>query len=91
MFTIGYHGNTAIVDRTSQQKLGKLPTEELLERGMFKAAFCAVLDAGSPEDAQRFLEAFNRKTGCAYRSVDELKRLFGVFENPKDVVKITAV
>lgn len=91
MFTIGYHGNTAIVDRTSQQRLGKLSTEELLEKGMFKAAFCAVLETGGPEEAQRFLEAFNRSTSSGYRSVEELKRLFGVFENPKSVVKITAV
>ena len=88
IFTIGYDGDTAIVDGKAKKRYGKLKTAELAEAGLFKAAFCSALFAGSDDEVQLVLEAYNRGEKTSYSDIDDLKRLFGVFEIPQVVTKV---
>lgn len=90
-FTIGYSGNTAIVDGSLKQRFKSLTPQALAKAGQFKAALCAALYDRSEEGLRQVLEEFNRRTPRPLRSVDELKRIFGVFDVPPGVGKIIQV
>ncbi len=79
VFTIGYQGDAAIVDRTAMKKYAKLGTMELLELGLYRAAFCSALYAANDHEMSEFLRAFHEKTGIKSDTADDLKRLFGVY------------
>ncbi|MBN1685645.1 MAG: hypothetical protein JW852_03275 [Spirochaetales bacterium] len=88
IFTVGYDGDTAIVDGKAKRRYGKLKTAELLEAGLFKPAFCSALFSGDKQEIALVIEAYNRGENTAYSSEDDLKRLFGVYEMPGDITKI---
>ncbi len=79
VFTIGYQGDAAIVDRTAMKKYAQLGTMELLELGLYRAAFCSALYAANDDEMAGFLQAFSDKTGIKSDTADDLKRLFGVY------------
>ncbi len=89
IFTIGYQGNTAIVDGHALKQYKNYSTQELLEKDFFKAAFCSALYTGSSDELQMVLQKYNSKSDRTYTTVEELKRLFGVFEVPSDITKVT--
>ena len=91
LFTIGYDGNTAIVDKRARAKYGNLSTEELLEAGLYKAAFCSALYEEDGSVVDRFATAFTDKTQIQVGDALGLKRLFGVFQIPSDVIKVKRV
>lgn len=78
LFTIGYDGNTAIVDAKARAQYGKLTTAQLMERSLFRAAFASALHSGDPEDFRVFYEAFNARAGTAFTDLESFKRLFGI-------------
>jgi hypothetical protein len=83
VFTIGYDGPAAGVDKQAKQKYGPLSTRELAERGLFRAAYSSAVYSKDAGELAGVVEIYN-KTAGANLSVDSpLDRLFGVF--PVDV------
>jgi hypothetical protein len=80
VFTIGYQGGVAIVDSHAFKRYKKYSTLRLLEEGLFKAAFCSALWDDNKEEQQLILDRYNEKSEHRYTSVEDLKRVFGVFE-----------
>jgi len=72
VFTIGYDGPAAVVDKQAKRKYGKLPTRELAEKGLFRAAYSSAVFAGNQEDI-KFV------SDLAGADVSAMDRLFGVF------------
>jgi hypothetical protein len=91
IFTIGYQGMNAVVDGQELKRYKNLSTEGLLEEGQFKAAFCSALYNESDEECGLVLKRYNEHSGRTYSSIQELKRLFGVFDVPADVAKVNII
>ncbi len=91
IFTIGYQGSAAMVDRAAVQRYGKLSTEELAREGMFRAAFCSALYSGDESEFDAFKLVFAEASGMEGLSVEELKRLFGVKGVPDNVSRVIHV
>jgi hypothetical protein len=87
--TIGYSGISAICDK-KLQKPGT-PVEKLLEDGLFKAAFSKALCDENTADQEKVLESYNRQSASEYKSIEELKRLFGVFRVPDKITKVKRI
>jgi hypothetical protein len=84
IFTIGYDGPAAVIDKQAKRKYGKLSTRELAEKGLFRAAYSSAVYPGAPpEDLQFVAEAYGRLVGHSPADPAALDRLFGVF--PVDV------
>ncbi len=88
IFVIGYDGDTAIVDGKAKRRYGKLKTAQLAETGLFKAAFCSALFSGDEQEMQLVLDSYNQGEQTPYSRVDDLKRLFGVYEVPETITKV---
>jgi len=83
VFTIGYDGAAAVVDRQAKRKYGKLSTRELAEKGLFRAAYASALYSKDEGEIKFVAEAFNRQSGKTQTEFSEsflasLNRLFGV-------------
>lgn len=91
VFTIGYRGNTAIVNGSLKRKYSKLSALELAERGMFKQAICYALYTSSDEDLNSILTMYNEHNENKIRDTEELKRIFGVTRIPEEVTKMLAM
>jgi len=102
IFTIGYEGNAAVVDGALKKRYGSLSTEQLAEQQLFKQAVCSAVyerTSGSSQNSgnegdkalERVLEIYNSKNERKIGSVEELQRLFGVYEVPEGIAKITVV
>jgi hypothetical protein len=72
VFTIGYDGPAAVVDKQAKRKYGKLSTRELAEKGLFRAAYSSAVYSGNKEDI-RFV------ADLAQADISAMDRLFGVF------------
>mgnify|MGYP006277245099 CR=1 FL=1 len=91
IFTIGYQGNAAIVDKRAKRQYGKLSTRELAEKGLFKSAFCSALYSGNDDELEDFVAYYREQSGNSDLTVENLKRLFGVFGVPDAVDKLIQV
>jgi hypothetical protein len=91
VFTVGYQGDTAIVDGKLQRQHHSKNVEQLLEANLFKAAFCKALFREDEALQRQVLCVYNEKSGSHYESIDNLKRLFGVFGLPEGVSKINVI
>ncbi|RKX83257.1 MAG: hypothetical protein DRP57_08285 [Spirochaetes bacterium] len=87
-FTIGYRGNTAIVNGSLKRKYSKMSALELAERGMFKQAICYALYTASNEDLESILEMYNEHNENKIQDTEELKRIFGITRIPEEVTKV---
>jgi len=88
IWTVGFQGNTAVVDKRARRKYGDFSADALLEKGFYRAAFCAALYDGDEPAIQRLIDRYNAEHDASYRTADELKRLFGVDSVPEDVSKV---
>jgi len=91
VFTIGFQGDTAIVDRRAQRAYGRLSTLELAREGLSRAAFCSALHSGDQAEMQAFVDFFGEQAGVKDLTVDNLKRLFGVYTVPDEVKRTVAL
>ncbi len=91
IFTIGYQGNSPVVDKRAKRDYGRLSTRELAEHGLYKPAFCSALYSNNEDEMKEFLAVYNEKAGGAYASPNELKRLFGVFAVPEEPGKVILI
>ena len=91
VFSVGFQGESAIVDKHARRSYAGLSTRELSEKGFFRAAFCSALYSGEEQDAQDVLEAYNKKSKIKLQSPEDMKRLLGVFEVPEHITKVISV
>ena len=91
MFTIGFQGDAAVVDKRAQRRYGKLSTMELAGEGLYRAAFCSAIFSGDESEIDEFVRFFAEKTGMQDLTVDRVKRLFGVYTVPDEIKKIVSV
>lgn len=91
IFIVGYEGNTAVVDGAMKRRYASLSTAELAEEGLFKAALSSALYSGRAEELEQVLAIYNGKTELKLSSVEDLKRIFGVFEVPAGIGKVMVV
>lgn len=87
IFTIGYQGNVAIIDGKARKAYGSYTTRQLIEAGLYKPAFCSALYSGDPKEMEEFLTLFNTAHPGAPYTQEQLSRLFGVFEIPKEPIR----
>lgn len=86
MFTIGYDGEKAVVDGQAKRAYGRLSTEELCTKGLFRAAWCSALRSGSHSEREQVARAWNKAAGTDYSPDFPFERLFGVY--PVEVHKV---
>lgn len=91
VFTIGYRGNTAIVNGNLKRKYSKLSALELAERGMFKQAICYALYTSDDKVLNSILTMYNEHSENKIQDTEELKRIFGVTRIPEEVTKVLAM
>jgi len=77
IFTIGYDGPVAVVDKQAKKKFGKLSARELAEKGLFRPAYSAAIYSGNKEEIELVAEAYNRLGGNS-ADISAMERLFGV-------------
>jgi hypothetical protein len=91
IFTIGYDGPAAVIDKQAKKRYGLLSTRELAEKGLFRAAYSSAVFSKDPAELEIVVEVYNRITGITasksgpITAASPLDRLFGVF--PVDVKK----
>jgi hypothetical protein len=88
VFTIGYDGPAAVVDKQAQKKYGKLTTRELAEKGLFRAAYSSAVYSKDPNELKYVAESYKRLGGqspgvfaegnLSEAEVSALDRLFGI-------------
>jgi hypothetical protein len=91
VFTIGYDGNTAVVDGSLKRRFGPLSTVELAEQGLFKQALCSAVFEGREDALNQVLERYNQRTEHKLAHAEELKRMFGVFEVPQGISRVLVI
>ena len=91
IFTIGFSGNTGIVDARQKRQYSRMSTAELAVKKAFRAALCSAVYADSREEMESVLDAYNEDNAHPVDSVDHLQRLFGVFEVPDTIGRIKAL
>jgi len=77
IFTIGFDGPSAVVDKQAKKKYGRLSTRELAEKGLFRPAYSSAVYSGNKEEIELVAEAYSRLQGHQV-DVSVLDRLFGV-------------
>ena len=88
IFTIGFSGNTAMVDGKALKSYGSLSTGDLLKEGLFKPALASAVNAASSEEQAEVLEAYNSAAGSSYGKIEQLQRVFGLETSPENIEKI---
>lgn len=89
--TIGFQGNTAYVDSKVRKRYGKLTGSELLDRGLYRTAFCAALYDDDSATVERLLEHFRAGKDGEHTSIRDLKKMFGVDAVPDGVAHVKAL
>jgi hypothetical protein len=79
VFTIGYDGPAAVVDKQAKRRCGSLSTAELAEKGMFRAAYSSAIWSKNPLELEKVLEIYNKTAFSSLDSGASADRLFGVF------------
>lgn len=91
VFCIGFEGSTAIIDGRMMRKYRSHTARQLAEEGLYKQAVSSAVFAGSAEQLEEVRTVYNQKTTVPVRTVDDLKRMFGISIVPEGVKKITVV
>ena len=88
VFTIGFTGNTAIVDGKALRSYGSLSTAELIEQGLYKPALASALFSGDTGEMEQVLAAYNAAAGTSFDRPEQLQRVFGLNPVPETLEKI---
>lgn len=88
VFTLGYSGDTAIVDQVSQKRYGRLNTEQLLAKGLFRFAFCSAFYSENPSEMQQVMNQIAADCKADIHEPAQLMRLFGVYAIPSEKIKV---
>jgi hypothetical protein len=92
VWTVGYQGNIAQVNALRKKQWPNSDAMKLLDAGLFRPSFCAALweAEGNARGLDAWINAFSDKTGIRM-SLDEVKRLLGVYSIPGPGVKSKSV
>lgn len=90
-FTIGYQGDTAIVDGSVKRKYLNCSAKKLAENGLFKSAVCHAMYDENEKALEDILEIYNSRTSSKIPSALELKKVFGVTEIPEGILKVKII
>jgi hypothetical protein len=91
VFTIGFEGNTAVVDARSRKQYRGHDTMQLAQAGLYRQAFCSALFSGNESEMAELLAFMASNTRFDASTPLALKRLFGVFEVPDGITRILSV
>jgi hypothetical protein len=91
VFTIGYEGNSAVVDSKAKRRYRKYGTLDLAKAGQHKAAFSAALYNEDEQEMAELLAYFRENTTLPADDTETLKRLFGVYGVPPHVTRVMMV
>lgn len=91
MFTIGYRGSTAIVDRSARKRYARLIVDGLLEQDLYKAALCAAEYDDDQAAQLAVLRSYNKQSVVPVADVRQLRARFGVFGVPDSVTGVERV
>ena len=80
IFSVGFDGDSAIVDSRTKRALSRLSTRELAEKGLFRAAVASAYFDKNESALADVLDIYNKGNMMPLPSVDALKRTFGVLE-----------
>ena len=80
IFTIGYDGPVAVVDKQAKRRNGSLSTRELAEKGMYRAAYSSAIWSKNPSELDIVLEIYNKNAHVSLDSGISPDRFFGVFQ-----------
>lgn len=78
VFTIGYDGDSALVDGRAKKRFGRLSSVQLAENGLFRAAWASAVHADSADEKQAVIDVYNRVAGTDLTPESHVGRLFGV-------------
>ena len=88
VWTIGFQDDVAIVDGPAKKRYRNASARDLLEQGLYRAAFCAAV---YDQETEEFLPLFRERTGIPAENVEYLQRLYGVFGIPEGVRKTSVI
>lgn len=91
IFSIGFQGDTAIVDGKALREHKGWSARQLLDAGLYRAAFCAALYDGEQKGQQAVATAYAAKAGVAEPTIAYMKKLLGVYGVPEAVNRSNAV
>ena len=91
IFSIGYQGDTAIVDGKNKKLYGRMSAVELAEQGLYKPAVSSAVYSGDKEEQEKILSIYNERTESSCRSIDDLMKIFGIFKISDQIVKVKTV
>ncbi len=91
VFCIGYQGNSALVDGQATKQYAKASTDELLDKGLFRFAFCSALYDKDEDAVKRIMARYNALTGLSLKTTEELKILLGVILPAESMVKTIVI
>jgi len=91
VFSIGFQGESAIIDGKAKKENGKLSTKELADKGLYRASFCSALYAGSEDEMKIVLDSYNKQSGGELSSIDDMKKLLGIYTVPDGIKKISVI
>ena len=76
-----------MVHGQQRRRFARFDTARLLEQGLYKAAFCSAEYAGKADELEMVRTAMEQVTGQDY-SVDDLRKLFGVYGVPENIKRV---
>lgn len=91
IFTLGYQGSTAIVDRVLKSQNPHASLESLIEKNLLKSALAFAIYEQSEEQCEKILQVYNEKIKEKITSVAALKKAFGVDRIPEEIDKVTLI
>ncbi len=91
VFSIGFQGEAAIVDGKARKENKSLNTAQLAEKGLFRAAFCSALFDEKESDMELVLNTYNKLSGAGMKTVDDMKKMLGIYAVPEGIKKITVI
>ena len=91
IFTIGYDGDSAVVDSRAKKKYGSRRTAQLLEEGFFKPALCSAIYSGNDEELKTVLEKYNLLADKPLAGIEQLKLVLGVHRLPDEITKTVQI
>lgn len=91
VFCVGYQGDSALVDSRAKKKYRKFSTKQLLEEGLFRAAFSSAVYDRNEAEMTMVIEVYNAASGANLQEPEDMKRLLGIFSVPEDISKVLSV
>jgi hypothetical protein len=91
MFTVGFQGNSAIIDSHQKRRYANLSLEGLLERGLYKPAICSAIASGKEDDLEKIFIHYNERSQAKLKGREELLKVFGISKMPEEIEKVIRI